>query len=234
VLDIVMPAHVGNFKRMAHRSMAVTGRVAAECIAGSLPSIVNLASMPGKVVLSLEGGNRQDFEAAEAYLQEQKLQWQIIHNSEVTNYHQALLAGLAECRSPLVAVVPPWVEVKDPQWAHRMVWALRKDPSALLVGTHEVQGTAKDLAPYVGKPRMWPGGEFFVARREAIEQNIKLVAAESMHADLARNSSLNSWRIWVHPGVRFQTHEHEDHSRREEVGPLEDRYSGRQEVDLFR
>jgi 2-polyprenyl-6-methoxyphenol hydroxylase-like FAD-dependent oxidoreductase len=126
------------------------------------------------------------------------------------------------------------VEVKDPQWAHRMVWALRKDPTALLVGTHEAQGTAKDLAPYVGKPRMWPGGEFFVARREAIEQNIKLVAAESMHADLARNSSLNSWRIWVHPGVRFQTHEHEDHSRREEVRPPEDRYSGRQEVDLFR
>ncbi len=223
MLDIVMTAHAPNFKLMARRELEMNGAQTKEVILGSLVSTVNLVGHPGKVILSLEGGDRQQFEAAEAYLQEQALTWQIIHNEgEITTYRAALMRGLEQCQSPFVAVVPPWIEVKDSQWVHRMMWAMGRDQTALLVGTYPEQGAAKDLAPHVVTARQWPGGGFFVARRDKLWENIRLGTEEDLHVELAKTAALNGWRLWCHPGVRFATHEHENHQSQAEVAVVED------------
>ena len=105
MLDIVMTGHQANYKLMAYRGIKVSRSGASEKVMkGSLVTAVNLVGTPGKVVLSLEGGNRQSFEPAEAYLQSQALEWQIVHCDEVTSYKEALMRGLEKCQSPLVAV----------------------------------------------------------------------------------------------------------------------------------
>ena len=214
MLDIVIPAHKPNFKRMAHRGLKWVSGQAEKGITGTLPTTIGLVGTPGKVVLSLEGGNRQDFEAAEAYLEEQALPWQVIHNEgEVTTYREALLRGLEVCKSQLVAIIPPWIEVTDKLWVQRMIWSIGRDPTCLLCCTYEHQGAAKDLAPEILKPRRWAGGEFFVARREKLYENLILGHAEDMYVELAETAALNGWRLWAHPGVRFENHDHEDHPR---------------------
>lgn len=237
MLDIVMPAHLPNLKLVAERGVRPnrTG-MPEEVIAGSLPSAVDKVGTPGKVVLSIQGGERQDFEAAEAYLDSQALAWQIAHNDEVTTYREALMDGLKQCQSPLVAIIPPWVEVTDPQWVQRMIWPIGKDQTCLLCGTYQEQGGAKDLAPNIVNPRIWPGGDFFVARRDKLIENLILGQTEDLTKELGETAALNGWRIWAHPGVRFNYLEHHAHTREntppEARKPTEDRDSRRSAAPL--
>lgn len=210
MLDIVMTAHTPNYTRMAHRGLIPKSNELG--ILGTLRSAIDLVGTPGKVVLSLEGGDRQSFEPAEAYLDSQALAWQIVHSDEVTSYKEALMRGLEKCQSQLVAVIPPWIEVKDTIWVQRMIWAIGRDQTCLLCGTYREQGAARDLAPNILNPRTWPGGEFFVARRDKLWENLSLSQGVDMYQDLANAATLNGWRIWAHPGVRFIRHEHEDHA----------------------
>jgi hypothetical protein len=216
MLDVVMVGHRPNFPRIAHRTLSVDGARTTSVIHGTLPSIVDLIGTPGKIVLSLEGGTHHDFAAAEAYLQSQAMAWQIVHADDTTTYHEAMMRGLEKCQSTLVAIVPAWVEVTDKQWVQRMIWPLGKDQMALLCGTGSEQGPARDLAPGVVKPRFWPGGEFFVARRLKLLENLKLCnqPGKSWQEQLALSAAANGWRIWTHPGVRFKVHEHEEHGRK--------------------
>jgi hypothetical protein len=220
MLDIVMVGHRPNYARIAHRGLDVKGALTTSVIKGSLPSMVDLVGTPGKVVLSLEGGTHHDFEAAEAYLHSQMLAWQIVHANELTSFYEAMMRGLEKCQSQLVAIVPAWVEVTDKQWVQRMIWALGKDPTALLCGTFAEQGGARDLAPCIVQQRAWPGGDFFVARRVKLWENLKLCNQpdKPWQQQLADAASANGWRIWAHAGVRFQVLEHEAHERRSTVG----------------
>jgi len=236
MLDIVMPAHAPNFDRMAYRGVKHAGRDTGLSILGSLPSAIDLVGTPGKVVLSLQGGERENFEAAESYLESQALTWQIVHNDEISTYRQALMDGLAQCQSPLVAVIPPWIEVTDPQWVQRMIWSIGKDQTCLLCATYEEQGGAKDLAPNIVNPRIWPGGDFFVARRDKLVENLILGQTEDVTKELAESAALNGWRIWAHPGVRFTYHEHHAHTRKSTPQkarvPAADSDSGRSSAPL--
>ncbi len=208
MLDILMPVHRLNLPLVARRVLNE--------IEGSLPSVVDLVGTPGKVVLSVQGGDRQDFEAAEAYLDSQALAWQIVHDDEIGDYRDALMRGLEQCQSQLVAVIPPWIEVTDTQWVQRMIWPIGKDQTCLLCGTMQEQGAARDLAPYIVAPRIWPGGDFFVARRQQLVENLVLSqSSDDIYGNLAEDASLNGWRIWAHPGVRFTYHEHHAHTRKE-------------------
>lgn len=215
MLDIVMPVHAPNLGRVAYRGMRPNKRgLEEEAILGSLPSAIDLVGTPGKVVLSIQGGERQDFEAAETYLENQALAWQIVHNDEIGTYREALIDGLAQCQSQLVAVIPPWIEVTDPQWVQRMMWPIGRDQTCLLCTTYEQQGGAKDLAPNIVTQRVWPGGDFFVARREKLVENLILGQTEDVTKELAEAAALNGWRIWAHPGVRFTYLEHNAHTRK--------------------
>lgn len=230
MLDIVMVGHRPNFRRIAHRGLDVNGHRTSTVITGSLPAIVDKVGTPGKVVLSIEGGTRQEFESAEAYLQSQALAWQIMHAEEITSYYEAMMRGLEQCQSQLVAVVPAWIEVTDPQWVQRMIWAMGRDPTCLLCGTGPEQGPAKDLAPFILKHRTWPGGDFFVGRRDKVYQNLALCNQpdKSWHEQMATAAATNGWRIWAHPGVRFKTHKHTPHERKTvgtQAGTAEDRDS---------
>jgi hypothetical protein len=206
-----MVAHKANYQRMAHRTLPPEGGDAVSVLAGSLPSAVDLVPVAGKVILSLEGGRHRDFEAAEHYLQGQNLEWQIIFNTDVTSYKQALLRALEQCKSPLVAIVPPWCEIKDPLWVQRMRWPMEKDQLTLLCTTGEEQGPAKDLAPFVATPRRWPGGEIIFARRVELTALLTLIQDESFYETLAKDAAAASWHIWCHPGIRFNLHPHEPH-----------------------
>ena len=219
MLDVLMVAHKPNFGRLAHRSLEVDGDDTRAVIRGSLPSAVDLVGTPGKVVMSLEGGQRQDFEPVEAYLHSQNLDWQIVHHEEVSTYREAVVRGLEECKSPYVAVIPAWIEVVDPMWVHRMMYPLGQDPLAILCTTHPEQGPAKDLAPGHVLPRKWPGGKFFVGRRDKIYENLRLCREDQFEEEFAKASSANGWRIWAHPGVRFKTHPHEEHARKKARQP---------------
>lgn len=214
-----MTAHSANFTRLAYRGLRPNGTLTEKALLGTLPSAIDLVGTPGKVVVSLEGGDRQSFEPAEAYLMQQALTYQIIHCDEVTGYKEALLRGLEQCQSALVAVIPAWIEVTDKQWVQRMMWSIGKDPTCLLCGTWIEQGPAKDLAPHVVTPRVWPGGDFFVARRQFLWENLKLCQEDLFYDELAQAAAANGWRLWAHPGVRFTNHEHEPHERK---SPAED------------
>jgi hypothetical protein len=215
MLDIVMVAHKPNYTRMAHRGLSPNGSLTKSSILGSLPSVVDLVPVAGKVILSLEGGRHQDFEAAEAYLSGQNLTWQIVHNDEVTSYHEALMRGLDQCSSQLVAIVPCWIEVTDPLWVQRMLWPLQTDQTCLLCTTWAEQGPAKDLAPHVATPRKWPGGEILVGRRDTVIEQLRLSGPN--YEDLAKGAAQSGWRIWAHPGIRFTVHEHAHHETRKET-----------------
>lgn len=234
MLDVVMVASRPNYPLMAARRVEAKGKT----IRGSLPSTVDLIGTPGKIVLSLEGGTHQDFEAAEAYLQSQVMAYQICFTEDTTSYYEALMRGLAMCRSSMVAIVPPWIEVKDKQWVQRMIWPLGKDSTALLCGTFSEQGVARTLAPVIMKPRTWPGGDFFVARREKLLENLRLCnqTDTDFTQQLATASASNGWRLWAHPGVRFENHKHELHERktpRKETGSTTSRPSRRQQTPLL-
>lgn len=215
MLDIVIVAHHKNYTRLAHRGLKIDGDKTRAVITGTLPSAVDAVGTPGKVVMSLEGGERQDFEAVESYLASQNLGWQVLHSSEVTSYREAVIRGIEKCESAYVAVIPGWLEVMDPQWVYRMMWPMGQDGSALLCATWAEQGAAKDLAPTVIMPRKWPeGGKFFIARRQQVYENLLLCTADQFEVELGQAASANGWRIWAHPGVRFQVHEHEEHARK--------------------
>lgn len=211
MLDILMVAHEANYKRMAHRALPSSTRKDETEIRGSLPSAVDSVPVAGKVILSLEGGRHQDFEAAEAYLDSQVLPWQVVHSDEISDYHQAMVRGLAQCTSPVVAIIPAWCEVLDQMWVQRMTWPLSHDQGALLCTTGREQGPAKDLAPFPCKPRIWPEGEIIVGRRTELAGFLALSDPGDFYNDLARAVARNSWRIWAHPGIRFERHPHEDH-----------------------
>lgn len=214
MLDIVMTAHRANFTRLAYRGLRPNGQLTEKALMGSLPSAVDLVGTPGKVVVSLEGGDRQDFEPAEAYLQSQALGYEILHHDEVTSYKEAVMRGLERCQSALVAIIPAWIEVTDKQWVQRMMWSIGRDPTCLLCGTWKEQGPAKDLAPHIVGARHWPGGDFFVARREKLWENLMLCQEDDFYDELAKGAAANGWRLWSHPGVRFTNHEHEPHARK--------------------
>lgn len=210
MLDIVMVAHKPNYRLMAHRALP-TGSESETTIRGALPSAVDRVPTAGKVILSLEGGRHQDFEAAEAYLPTQNLPWQIVHSDEVTGYYPALVRALEQCRNPMVAIIPPWCEIRDDMWVQRMIWPMRTDQAALMCTTWEEQGPAKDLAPHVAKPRIWPGGEIILARRAELAGLLRLVDPNDFYPSLAKTVGLNSWRLFAHPGIRFDRRPHEDH-----------------------
>jgi len=209
MLDIVMVAHKPNYKRLAYRGVDANG---AGTIKGSLPSGVSRVPVAGKVILSLEGGKHQDFEAAEAYLKSQNLDWQIVHNDEVTSYSTAMMNGLLECKSGLVAIIPAWCEITDDMWVQRTMWPLQRDQQALLCTTWDEQGPAKDLAPHVAKPRVWPGGEIIIARRAPLVDLLRLIpAGVNFYDEIAKAAVGGGWRIWAHPGMRFRAVEHKEH-----------------------
>lgn len=211
MLDVLMVAHQANYLRMAHRALPGPGSKTDTAVRGSLQSAVDRVPVAGKVILSLEGGKHQDFEAAEAYLSGQNLPWQILHCDEVTGFYKALLRGLEHCTSAMVAIIPPWCEIKDNLWVQRMSWTLSNDQRALLCTTWEEQGPAKDLAPHIAKPRIWPGGEIILARRAELADVVRLVKGEDFYTDLALGVARAGWRLWAHPGIRFERHQHEDH-----------------------
>lgn len=214
MLDIVMVAHKPNYVRMAHRGLTTNGALTQSSILGCLPAAVSRTTLNGKIVLSLEGGKHKDFEAAEAYLDSQNLPWQIVHSDVVTTYREALIRGIEQCSSPMVAVIPSWIEITDPLWVQRMTWAFSKDAACLLCGTGPEEGPARDMAPFVAKPRVWPGGDFFVARRQDLVDMLRLATEGEFYDPLVR---ANAWRVWVHPGVRFKIHEHDDHKQSEKA-----------------
>ncbi len=199
---------------MARQAILPDGLKTKSQLMGSLPSAVDLVGTPGKVVLSLEGGTHKDFAIAEQYLQSQMMAWQIVHSEEVTTYYEAVIRGLEQCQSTLVAIIPAWIEVTDKQWVQRMIWPMGRDRTALLCGTWVEQGPAKDLAPHLVTPRTWPGGGFFVGRRNEVYENLRLCMEGEMHDALAKAASMNGWRLWAHPGVRFNKHDHEPHERK--------------------
>jgi hypothetical protein len=194
---------------MAHRAVKAVNGESKTSIVGSLVSAVDRTPLAGKVVLSLEGGKHQDFEAAEAYLGTQNLPWQIILSDEITGYHQAVLRGLEKCAAPVVAIIPPWQEIVDDLWVQRMSWCLQRDMASLLCTTWEQEGPAKDLAPHVAQPRKWPGGRIILGRREDLTNIWRLIGPEDLYANLAEAAATGSWRIWAHPGIRFNSLEHE-------------------------
>ncbi len=214
MLDIVMVAHHRDYSRLAYRGIKVDGAATRETILGSLPSAIDKVGTPGKAVVSLEGGSHSDFESVQAYLESQNLDWRIVHHEEVTSYREAVLRGMEKCESAFVAVIPAWVEVKDPMWVHWMMWPMSKDPTALLCGTWSEQGPAKDMPPHVVGNRSWPGGKFFVARRSQTYDHLQLCQEDHFEDELAKGINANGWRIWAHPGVRFTTHPHEEYARK--------------------
>jgi len=131
----------------------------------------------------------------------------------VTDYYEALMLGLGKCTAPLVAIVPPWIMIVDNLWVQRMAWCLSTDQTALLTTTGETQGPAKDLAPFIAHPRKWPGGELIVARRAEFEATLRLCNKDDLYVSLAKACASGSWRIWCHPGIRFETLTHENHER---------------------
>jgi hypothetical protein len=211
MLDIVMPAHKPNYERMAHRALS-QGAKTDTSVRGALQSAADLVPLAGKIVLSLEGGKHRDFEAAEAYLSSQNLAWQIVHSDEISSYYEALMRGIEHCTSTLLAIIPPWCEITDNLWVQRMTWPLSTDQTALLCTTGREQGPAKDMAPFIAKPRMWPDGEIIVARRAELTEILRLVDPSDFYNNLAKAVALNGWRIWAHPGIRFTRHEHADHN----------------------
>jgi len=210
MLDIVMSASKPQYRLMAHRALKVTGQEAETHIHGSLPAAVSCTPLAGKVVLTLEGGKHQDFEASEAYLSTQNLPWQILLNDEVTTYQKAVVRGLMHCTAPMIAIVPVHQTIRDAMWVQRMSWCLQKDPKALLCTTWEAQGPAKDLAPHVATPRRWPGGEIILARRQEFTDIFALLDDAKLYENLATAAAAQSWRIWAHPGIRFDTHEEQE------------------------
>lgn len=211
MLDVVMAAHLPNYGRMAHRGLNPVTANTESSVRGTLQSAVDLVSLAGKVVLSLEDGKHQDFEAAEAYLSSQNLPWQILLSDEIEGYYTAVMRALEHCTSTLVAIIPPWCEIVDPLWVQRMTWPLSNDQTALLCTTWREQGPAKDLAPHIAKPRLWPEGEIIVARRAELTDILRLIDPEDFYGNLAIAASRNGWHIWAHPGIRFQRHQHEEH-----------------------
>lgn len=214
MLDIVMAAHLPNFGRLAHRGLNPIRGNPDTSVRGSLQSAVDLVPVAGKVVLSLEEGKHQDFEAAEAYLSSQNLPWKILLSDELEGYYTAVMRGLEHCTSTLVAIIPPWCEIVDPLWVQRMTWPLSTDQRALLCTTGLEQGPAKDMAPFIAKPRMWPDGEIIVARRAELTDIMRLVNPADFYGSLAMAVDSNGWRLWAHPGIRFNRHEHADHEAR--------------------
>lgn len=214
MLDIVMVAHHRDYNRLAYRGLKVDGAATREVILGTLPAAINNVGTPGKVVMSLEGGVRQDFESVQAYLESQNLEWEIVHCDEVTSYREAVLRAMNQCTSAYVAVIPAWVELTDKQWVQRMIWPMSKDATALICGTWTEQGPARDMAPHVVGKRSWPGGKFFVGRRMQTHDHLKLCQEDHFEDELATGINANGWRIWAHPGLRFLTHPHEEHARK--------------------
>lgn len=214
MLDIVMAAHLPNYNRLAHRALNPVAAKTDAAVRGTLQAAVDLVPLAGKVVLSLEDGKHQDFEAAEAYLSSQNLPWQILHSDEVSDYYTAVMRGLEHCTSTLVAIIPPWCEIVDQLWVQRMTWPLGNDQTALLCTTWREQGPARDLAPHIAKPRTWPEGEIIVARRAELTDILRLIDPEDFYGNLAIAASTNGWRVWAHPGIRFNRHEHADHEAR--------------------
>lgn len=214
MLDILMVASRPNYVRMAYRGLNPNGASTQSSILGSLPAAVDRTTLNGKVVLSLEGGKHQNFEAAEAYLATQNLPSQIVLCSEITTYHEALIRGLEQCTSELVAVIPPWIEIADDLWVQRLTWAFTKDPTCLLCGTWPEQGPARDMPPHIVKPRVWPGGDMFVARRRMLLDLLRLATDGNFQEALV---NANGWRVWAHPGIRFKALEHDDHNPRKKT-----------------
>lgn len=213
-----MVAHQPNYPRMAHRALNPVEVKTDTSVRGSLQSAVDLVPVAGKVILSLEGGKHQDFEAAEAYLASQNLPWQIVHNTEVTSYYEAMMRGLEQCTSPLVAIIPAWIEISDSLWVQRMTWPMQKDQSTLLCTTWAEQGPAKDLAPHIAHPRKWPGGEIILARRAELVGILRLIDPAALYDNLALAVAANGWRLWAHPGIRFKVLEHDLHEARKTSG----------------
>lgn len=215
MLDVVMAAHLPNYERLAHRALNPVAASTESSVRGTLQAAVDLVPLAGKVVLSLEDGKHKDFEAAEAYLSSQNLPWQILHSDEVEGYYSAVMRGLEHCTSALVAIIPPWCEIIDPLWVQRMTWTLGNDQRSLLCTTWREQGPAKDLAPHICKPRVWPDGEIIVARRAELTDIMRLLQkTDDFYSELALAISRNGWRIWAHGGIRFNRHDHVDHEAR--------------------
>lgn len=228
MLDIVIPIHPRNLK---------IAEVCVEAIDKHTPGV------PYEIILAIDGATKSDYEALEVLMRARKprrepnpagvpsahqLQstpppaapnWRIVEWPGVVYYQDAVTRGIGACRSSptegWVAIIPPWIELRDPRWFAKMQQPYTVDYHTMIVAVGAPGMPPANLEPSPFRRRRHPGTEMILTRRAStrdILPHMKEVgkAAEWVN-EFSRVAEERGGNRWLAPSVRYQVIDHHEH-----------------------
>jgi len=195
LLDILIPTPVFN----------------ADLLPDCLEAIEKHTGVPYRVTVLIDGGRREDFAKAEAFLAAQDFEWRLLHESQPVYLNKSICELLGDLQHPLVAVVMPYVRITDEAWFGKMRMPLDKDWRAAMVDT--VPNTKAATGRPVLRARKNPHGDacgLMLFRAKFLKHNPPsgdVEPTQFLH-DRAYAEGMN---VWHAGGVKFEETNHRNH-----------------------
>tara|TARA_R110000772_G_C13310120_1_gene439926 strand:+ start:7233 stop:7961 length:729 start_codon:yes stop_codon:yes gene_type:complete len=105
----------------------------ADLLPDCLESIDRHTSVPYRVTVLIDGGQREDFAKAEAFLAAQDFEWRLLHERQPVYLNKSICELISDLHHPLVALVMPNCRITDESWFGKMRMPLDKDWRAAMV-----------------------------------------------------------------------------------------------------
>ncbi len=146
--------------------------------------------------------------------------WQIVEWPGTIYFQQAILRGLDACKAPrregFVAIMPPWIELRDPTWFAKMQMPFAKEATTMAVSVPRPGDPQSTLPPAKFMRRKWPGTEMLLTRpvllREIASLMRKTQTAVEWVNEFSRIAEERGGTRWEAQSVRYYVIQHHDHS----------------------
>lgn len=147
--------------------------------------------------------------------------WKILDWPGTIYLEESVKRGLREMRAPrtegFLAVVPPWVEIRDPYWFAKMQMPFAKERTTMIVSVPRPGDPQSTLPPAKFMRRKFPGTEMFLTRPVIANEIFALMqpALKRSMADLvnefSRIAEERGGTRWEAQSVRYYVFDHHDH-----------------------
>lgn len=105
----------------------------ADLLPDCLEAIERNTGVPYRVTVLIDGGMREDFAKAEAFLAAASFEWRLLHERQPVYLNKSICELITDVHHPLIAIVMPYVRITDDQWFGKMKMPLDKDWRAAMV-----------------------------------------------------------------------------------------------------
>jgi hypothetical protein len=229
VLDILIPIHKKNLE---------IAELCIEAIDKHTPGV------PTHLILAIDGATKSEFGKLEAFMRARGTpiepsyvgrpgahqlsqpppapppNWELIDWPGSVYFQRTIIRGLERMRAPrregFVAIIPPWIEIRDPTWFAKMQMPFAKEAPCMAVTVPRPGDPQSTLPPAKFMRRKWPGTEMLLTRPIIANELAPLMSSVDSAAkwvdEFSRIAEERGGTRWEATSVRYYVIDHHDHS----------------------